>query len=345
MTYEQWKRGKKTAGEAYTNEGSKIWSVMRQDVSARVRAKVEEMLPSAHGRAGELWRKYENDLTLADPVNKDKHGVPNGAFFRRYNTTDGPRGVYLTAARSLENISNRGTLATWFHEFGHNIDNLVDGIRGTYFSHTHNGGEFAATLRDEVDSHIRAKQAEVVKRETERANALPFEQVADVRDLYRRGVITWRQYNTHSKRMAEYGKIRDKGIDQTGMDKAEYNRVTREGKKSEQALRKAIAKDASRMEVVYREMGREITRGGLDTQLAVGDIFEGSTNGRCQDTYGHGGKSYWDTRGEHLSTEAFAEFFSAECIYSERPEVLDKMIEMLPKSYEAYRRLVEEALK
>jgi len=91
-------------------------------------------------------------------------------------------------------------------------------------------------------------------------------------------------------------------------------------------------------------MGREITQGGLSTQLALGDIVEGATKGRAQDTYGHG-KGYWDGQSHYLSMEAFAEFNSAECIYSERPEILDKMVERLPRSYAVYQDIVREMVE
>jgi hypothetical protein len=97
------------------------------------------------------------------------------------------------------------------------------------------------------------------------------------------------------------------------------------------------------MELVYDEMGREITREGLSTQLALGDIVEGATKGRAQDTYGHG-KGYWKD-DENFALEAFAEFHSAECIYAERPEILDKMIERLPRSYAVYQEIVREMIE
>jgi hypothetical protein len=270
------------------------------------------------------------------------------AYFTPYsNPINGERGVHMTVERSLANVENRGTLATWFHEFGHHIDSIVGGLP-RWESYEYKDNLFGKTIKAEVDEYAKAKQAEMLKRETERANALPYEDIANVRDLYRRNVVTYAQYKRHAQILIDYdmvrGLTREQASIEYGMTAKEYDTITKAGQKSEKAIRSAIARRASRMELVYDDMGREITQGGLSTQLALGDIVEGATNGRAQDTYGHG-KGYWKRDDKNLTLEAFAEFHSAECIYSERPEILDKMIERLPRSYAVYQEIVREMIE
>ena len=349
-SYEEWKQrgaGKPKEKKQITKD-SPLWQQCATEEQGRqVRAKVDELLSRSHGRVSELWQKYEGQLILADPVHKDEDGKPQGAYFVSYDGPDyGKRGVHMTVERSLANTSNRGTLSTWFHEFGHHIDNVAGGGRFRYVSYDYKDNLFGKTIKAEVDEYAKAKQKEMLRRETERANALPFEEVADVRDLYRRNVVTYAQYKRHAPILLEYdmvrGLTREQARDEYGMTAKEYDSITKAGQKSEKAIRSAIARRASRMELVYDEMGREITRDGLDTQLALGDIVEGATKGRAQDTYGHG-KSYWKG-DDKLSHEAFAEFHSAECIYAERPEILDKMIERFPRSYAVYQEMVAEMI-
>ena len=344
-SYEEWKaRGAgRPKEQRQLTKDSPIWSQCATEEQGRqVRQKVDELLAGSHGRVSELWQKYEGQLTLADPVHKDKNGRPMLAYYTPY----GARGVYMTVERSLANVENRGTLATWFHEFGHHIDNIVGG-RSRWESYEYKDNLFGKTLRDEVSEYANAKHQEMLRRETERANALPFEDIANVRDLYRRNVLTYAQYKRHAPIILEYDMVREltkeQARDEYGMTAKEYDSVTKAGQKSEKAIRSAIARRASRMELVYDEMGREITQGGLSTQLALGDIVEGATKGRAQDTYGHG-KGYWKD-DENLALEAFAEFHGAECIYSERPEILDKMIERFPRSYAVYQDIVTEMIE
>lgn len=339
MSYDEWKTGKRKASGQHANPDSPIWSAMEAGLSAIVRGKVNEMLSGAHGKVAAIWSKFEGDMRLADPDHTDRNGKPKGAYYAWRD------GVHMTVKRSVENAGNRGTLATWFHEFGHNIDNIAKGTRFGMLSDEWMDGKFRKALQEDVGEYVKARHAEIKRRASEMAEAMSFDEVSNLKLLRGQNRITYTQYNKYVDAMEEYKAIRglseEEAARQFGYSAKDYRDAMRAGERAEKAIRKAIASRESTIAVAYREIGREITSDGLDTQLALGDIFEGATKGKASDTYGHG-KSYWDGAGRSLAHEAFAEFYSAECIYSERPQIFDKMMERLPRAYAAYAEMTEE---
>lgn len=343
MTYEQWKglrqaeSAAQTASEvSYTDMSNPLWRQMRAwsdldgtavDVLAD---KVNGLLSSSHGRAAQLWAKFESRLSMADPFHT------SGAYFRPSD------GVHMNLRRSLDNVGNRGTLSTWFHEFGHHIDNSARRAQGDYgfVSAMANDSHFGKTLKKEVDDYIKARQ---------RADNDILRELKSNRDmsgLLERGFIgRWER-----RTVSDYYEVLDHLQDDEWLASRHYHFMVHTP--SDQREDKAwsvfsewagVPQRNVPIQSVRDKVGREITEAGRSTQLAVGDLFEGATRGRCRDTFGHGA-SYWDSNGFSLAEEAFAEFYSAECIYSERPEILDTMIEYLPKSYEAYQQIVEMML-
>lgn len=339
MTYEQWKGAKKDELKAiengtasrYTNMGNPLWSQLGPVDKDAVASKVDELLSGAHGKAAELWAKMESHLTMNNP------SYTGGARFLA------GRGVQMNLQRSLENVNNRGTLATWFHEFGHNIDSSIGRIskRYGYFSAQSNDNAFGTTLKLEVENRIKEQQR------VDNALLKRLRSERDMRGLLDNGLIErWQR-----GRVDEYYEVMEHIDDEGWLMSRHYGQIiTRvpEDKRADKVwelFSQMVSVPTRNMPIqkVRDKIGREITEAGRNTQLAVGDIFEGATRGRCQDTFGHGA-SYWDSNGFTLAEEAFAEFYSAECIYSEKPEILDTMIEYLPKSYEAYQQLVEMML-
>lgn len=342
-TYEEWKAGLRhgeTLGIsrwAYVNPSSPVWSMLGGNVDAsEVAAKVNEMLSGAHGDAAALWRKFESGLIMYDPDYTD------GAFFDPaegiINGKERHRGVQMNVRRSLDNVSKRGTLSTWFHEFGHHIDNLASGRQYGWGSHDDGFGD---VLKNEVDGIIKARQKKA------NAELKALRKSRDLRGMLDKGIVgRWNR-----RTVDDYYDVLDH-IDDDDWLKANHYYFIRTLDGTEARRDKAWEVFAKWADVPQRNIpikdireryGWEITDSGKTTQLALGDIFEGATRGQCKDTYGHG-TSYWDTQNKGLALEAFAEFYSAECCYSENPEVLDKMIETLPKSYEAYRKIVKGML-
>lgn len=332
MSYDEWKSGKLAQGAAETalkhvDMSSPLWSQLGSIDASEVAARVDELLEGAHGRAAELWEKFEGQLTMNNPE------WDGGAYF----THRGNRGVSMNVRNSLDDVGDRGTLATWFHEFGHHIDNLSnDAYKFSYTSVDYGNRMFHDTLKREVAANIKEVQASM----TARLNELKRDR--DIMGMYNEGLLPW-----HSRYSATMYQQAREHIDDADWLRAHHlpsvaHKSTVEER--EERLYKKFSEDAQVPKRVVpiknarQRAGKEITEAGHDTQLALGDIYEGATKGECQDTYGHT-NGYWEY-DDKLPKEAFAEFYSAECIYSVRPEVLNVMMKRLPDSYEAYKRIV-----
>ena len=69
----------------------------------------------------------------------------------------------------------------------------------------------------------------------------------------------------------------------------------------------------------------------------LSDILEGATKAKISCGVGHG-KSYWDSDGALLATEAFAEMFSATVA---NPQSLELIKQYLPKSYDKFLEIIK----
>lgn len=333
MTYEEWKGENKpntnnTSGNVYrfVNTSNPVWSQLGSVKVEDIASKVDSMLAHSSGTAAKLWQKYEDRIRMVDPSHS------GGAFYRH---SDG--GVHMNVQRSLDDIGGKGALSTWFHEFGHNIDYLA-GNGQKAFTTFYDSGKFAESLKQEVKEYIKARQTELNKMLRER----------DLKRLLDAGAIKtdkpWRVdfYHKTLEHIADTKYLEEQGWNSKFLKMTPQERSERIWEDALRDLR--ISGKSIPIQNVRDMIGNEITKDGQSTQIALGDIFEGATKGSCKDTYGHGKKywqpTYWNADGDALAKEAFAEFFSAECIYSERPEILKTMIERLPKSYEVYKEIV-----
>lgn len=78
----------------------------------------------------------------------------------------------------------------------------------------------------------------------------------------------------------------------------------------------------------------------------LSDIIDGVSNNKYQASYGHGYEddgitSYWEYDSTRVPNEAFAQFFSAQ-MTGDTVEI-EKMKEIMPKTYEIYMQMIEEA--
>ena len=85
------------------------------------------------------------------------------------------------------------------------------------------------------------------------------------------------------------------------------------------------------------ELGKELRKGSFKTTGDVSDMFEGATHGKVTGTGGHG-KSYWNYHD--VSTEAFAEMFSATTTNSES---LGNIKKYFPESYKVFNEMMTYA--
>ena len=116
---------------------------------------------------------------------------------------------------------------------------------------------------------------------------------------------------------------------------ATLNRLKREALaagKSAKSIKKADA---------YDFIEKEITSMEHRQKADVSDIWEGATNGKVSDGWGHG-KKYWKADSYNLTREAFAEMF---CAVINKPESLLQIKRYFPESYKVFEEMIEEFVK
>lgn len=246
----------------------------------------------------ELYRKHESELRLAN---------------RNYK-----RGAYYSPSQNAVNLDVSEVAAgshwekpwsVWFHEFGHQIDHITasGGITRTV-SFEKGLGE---SIKAEAKAIHKAKVAELKAKFTAAAEAKDFEQMHALVGQYFRGdtMMHW-AVDDLEREMMRYSSVSFKEMRQF--------------------------KELTNANAGYKAIQSELR--GID-QIAradVSDMFEGATSGKVQAGFGHG-KSYWDSDGRKLSTEAFAEMTSAMMT---TPESLATIEMYFPKSLELYKQIV-----
>ena len=118
-----------------------------------------------------------------------------------------------------------------------------------------------------------------------------------------------------------------------------WNPWTYKSFKNNEAFAKEWAKPDSQM--VCELLANEIRENQTKSKPAISDIFEGATNGRVSDGYGHG-KTYWKKSKDNLATEAFANMFSASLTTKEQLEEIRKYF---PKSVKIFEQMISELEK
>lgn len=78
-----------------------------------------------------------------------------------------------------------------------------------------------------------------------------------------------------------------------------------------------------------------------DTTVAASDIMNGVAFGKVRDGWFHPGTGYWDSSGQHLATEAFAEMFAA---HISTPQAWGTAVDYFPESCAMFETMLREAL-
>ena len=84
---------------------------------------------------------------------------------------------------------------------------------------------------------------------------------------------------------------------------------------------KGFERNTSAEKKLFSDISKEIWKNS-STNSSISDIFEGVTNAKIVDGYGHG-KTYWK-RPQHLEKEAIAEMFEAFCVGGNRQAAMEK---------------------
>ena len=294
------------------------------------RAEAAKMMPVSQAQAGKITRNYDTDFAkhygqdfydaMCDLIDKcgnesikevwqiyqGKIGAKDPNYKGRAYASAGS--IHVNKDKDAKGSSWEAPHEVTFHESGHSIDfltkNLADGsgIKLMYSSAYQNGA-FPATIRDEVNALVSAKDKEL--------KALFKEHAKDYEWLHEHGFIsdyTWHFYETQGHWLGG------------------------EPKYSKSFAYKAVEDEIKAIQ----------TRNGNGRAIGdISDMLEGSTDGRISCGYGHG-KSYWKKVfgiDEKLATEAFAEMTSATIANGESLETIKKY---LPKSYAMYNDMLKD---
>ena len=276
------------------NQSAQVYSVLDDKQKEFVSNTINEA-PEA---MRQLWYRCEGDFVKPNL----KRGV------RAYYST-GANNVTIDLAEAFEK-SKKGYGNTWFHEFGHNIDNLISSNMHVYYSYEYKNHLLAKTLKEEAQIRVKSLQEKANTEFRDKIASGDGEAIAKARLM---GLISKDVYKAY-----ENGDI---SID---------------------VLMKKLKKLPVRYG--YSALSNELNAAGStygDEYInAVSDIFEGATSGASKDGWGHG-KRYWK-RDDSLSVEAFAEMYSATV---RNGKDLEAIKYYFPKSYDIFLEMCEEAIK
>ena len=206
---------------------------------------VARIVENASGNVKTVWIKYEKDLRMA--TTKDTRG----ACFSRY------QGVFFNLKSDSKGFESKRfkepPYATFFHEFGHNIDMLAGrDHKMINFSRDYKDGIFGKTIRNEVKAKLDALEPEI-KAEFKKNKMNP-------KFWFDHGMMNEQTYKSYLENgLPDYYKRKRFSV------KLVYGKLKR---------------------MMQKEMKDNSYMGDLS------DILEGATNGEIKLGMGHG-NSYW----------------------------------------------------
>lgn len=322
--------GAKHAAKTSVDRSAPVYSKLE----AKHVDKIAQLVGKGGNAPARLYLRYEGDLSLVD------HTYRGTAHFDRDYV-----GVLLDAGRVYRD--QRGSMVTWFHEFGHHIDYIATGaepfrvkrsngmtMADSYASIRYKGNLFGKTLKDEATAYVDATHARIKAQASARLDAL------DLDGLCNDGMLSVATYNLVQMKAIEYKRVTSPDFDSAeyGYTAGDVKRVKGYKKEIAAAVKKdpqykaAIAKRRA-----YAEVSREIDA-MTDAQKAdLSDIFGGATGNKVNGGWGHRA-AYWDGQNMALAKEAFAEFYSA---HISNPDSLAVLKQYLPKSAQVFEDIID----
>lgn len=296
QSYNEWAKksgAHTTTARAVPSKGIDAAADVYKNVGKKYRKKLDDILQTADSKARSVYKKFESRFKL------DNGSYRGGAHY------SWGAGVSLNLSKTYDDT--RGSMVTWFHEFGHMTDYIANPNSYKYFSIEYKGGLFGATLKKEVNSYVNATHKRIKQ----------LIKSKDWDELHRMGAISDMAYSS----------IVDPSFPQSTKDFY----ISQAGKKAH----------------AYMAVSNEIMALTDAQQADLSDIFEGATGGRASGKWGHGksywkkkDKAMGADSG--LSAEAFAEFMSA---YISNPESLEVLRKYLPESGKVFDEMLEELLE
>lgn len=322
--------GAKHAAKTSVDRSAPVYSKLE----AKHVDKIAQLVGKGDNAPARLYLHYEGDLSLVDNTYRGT------AHFDRNRV-----GVLLDAGHVYHD--QRGSMVTWFHEFGHHIDYIATGaepfsvkrsngmtMADSYASIKYKGNLFGKTLKDEAASYVDAVHARIKAQASARLDAL------DLRGMNSDGMLSDATYQAVRRKARAYQRVTADGFnaEEWGMTAEEvklakgYKREIAAAVRKDPHYKAAIAKRRA-----YEEVSREIDA-MTDAQKAdLSDIFGGATGNKVSGGWGHR-KAYWDAQNMALAKEAFAEFYSA---HISNPDSLAVLKQYLPKSAQVFEDIID----
>lgn len=258
---------------------------------------VREVVSNAPVNQASLYLAYENHF---NPIKIER----GSGCYRPMTQT-----VTLNPSEAFEQ-SKKGAGNTWFHEFGHNIDNYASSNSYRWFSVEYEHGIFGYTLRREAKQYVD--------------------------DIKQRLTVELKEKITSGDKEAISHACITGLLSRENVKRYESGEIT-----SAQLAKKAKAVPIRRAYGKLTDELNELARLEGDEYInAVSDLFEGATNGAASDGWGHG-KSYWKDDAK-VPMEAFAEMFSASMRNGRDLEALKRYF---PESYGIFENMLRELVE
>lgn len=297
--------------------------------------KIAELLDNAPNKqVAQMYLKYEDDFRLVD---KD-FVKPRGRSGAHFDPKAG--GVRLNISNVYKD-ERRGSMTTWFHEFGHNADYFVANGTDNYISYVYKDNLFGKTLVKEVDDLVSAK---LKQNESMIKRAAKTLDTKDIMKLQEKGLLSETDFNYIFDLVTHVED--EKFFIERGFS-ARYAKSVEERKKLINEMLEDYTEKKTK-KVAYKEIEDEINTLSDIKKHDISDIFEGASKGEIQAGWGHG-KDYWTydiewhgTEHARLSMEAFAEMTSASIANPESLAIIEKYF---PESLKVYNEMVEAILK
>lgn len=281
MSYDEWKKKyvdkvdeTKENGynkdEKHINKKSEIFNKIGEEHYNNL----HKILKEAPELQRNVWLKHEDDLQVYSATSKVHPRFMPGW------------GIEMDVSESAKGSSYEAPYQSVFHEFGHNIDYILnskygDGNEFVPYSYTYKNNLFGKTIKSEISERIDT-MTKTMKKEFK-------ENINDIDWLYKNKYIT------------DY----------------DFEKRVKDGEWIGEPLKFKKA-------YVYRALRDEIVKIDEIDRANLSDIVEGATKAKVQAGFGHG-KKYWN-RYSSLSTETFAEMFDASIANQGQLEAIKKYL-------------------
>lgn len=311
-----------SGGKAHINRDSQLYESLDASIVDQISGAVE----SAEPVAKTAWLLYEHNLKAGSYRYKGRAHYDDTRSAKCVNMnlykdiekveeaekwdTDHPD----QAESSVESIETK--FCTFFHEFYHNLDHIVEPVykgEGRYYSEGYKNGLFPQTIRDEVSEMADAKWNErkkIAKECTKEFNRANLDKLHSAGFINKRMYDTYVEYESHLNDPTDKWWV-DEGFTASYVKTPEDRRKLMLGDLQDKKKDRLGIWKRTHKEYAYKEISDELRKIPSRDRSGIADVFEGATKGKVYAGWGHG-NSYWSYKGQDmLALEAFANMGSA----------------------------------